>query len=312
MSLQSLIITNTVEGQQAMPITTPEGLNMSIDSTVSQIWLPVEICDRMQALLQLEYDSSRELYLVNSTTREQLINLSPTFTFTLAANSSTSNMTTTISLPYSAFDQEISEPYYNTSTAYFPIRRADSPMQFVLGRTFLQEAYVVADWDRGNFSLGQAIHQNGVSENVLPILQPVAEEASSGLSTGAIAGIAVGAVVFVGFCCLAIWFFWWRRPNRRLKATESAPVQEHYLPEKDGYPAQSQQSVLELASSESKPLSEMKGRDPAEAMSGARYELHEDGVQHQLMSNAVYELPGHYAGAEMDVQRGRADNQRES
>lgn len=302
-SLQSLVITGTVEGQQAMPISVPAGLNMSIDSTVSHIWLPGDMCDRMEALLGLEYDASRGLYLLNSTARDQLRSLSPAFTFTLAANSSSANVTTTITLPYGALDLDVGEPYYNASRPYFPIRRADGPAQLVLGRAFLQEAYVVADWERGNFSLAQAIHQNGVSKTIVPILPPASAQAHPGLNSASIAGIAVGIVAGVGALCLAIWLLWRKRRDVRSKVSKSTAVPMNFLPEKDGYPAQISESVLELASSEHDLHAEKEKRAPAEAMSRPRHELHEDGLLYPLMSNAVYELPGNRVEFELDTTR---------
>jgi hypothetical protein len=45
-----------------------------------------------------------------------------------------------IVLPYAAFNLQASYPIYSNATNYFPIRRASNDTQYVIGRTFLQEA----------------------------------------------------------------------------------------------------------------------------------------------------------------------------
>ena len=78
-------------------------------------------------------------YLVNSTTRELLLSLNPTITFKLG-NTADKGPTTTINLPYAAFDLKAGYPIYPNETNYFPLRRATLESQYTLGRTFLQEA----------------------------------------------------------------------------------------------------------------------------------------------------------------------------
>ena len=73
-----------------------------------------------------------------------------------------------------------------------------------LGRAFLQEAYVVADYERSNFS----VHQVAFStqpQNIVAIYPPNSSLAEASdrdkpsLGTGAIAGISIGAVAVVVF-----------------------------------------------------------------------------------------------------------------
>jgi len=82
---------------------------MSIDSTVAQLWLPAAICDEMERTMGLQYDNETDLYLVNSTVRQQLLNAAPEFTFTVS-NNGWSNQTVNIVLPYAALDLEVCEP----------------------------------------------------------------------------------------------------------------------------------------------------------------------------------------------------------
>ena len=47
-----------------------------------------------------------------------------------------------IVLPYASFDLEVRDTYpnVNSTTRYFPLKRAANDSQYTLGRTFLQEA----------------------------------------------------------------------------------------------------------------------------------------------------------------------------
>jgi len=76
---------------------------------------------------------------VNSTTRDQLLQLKPQVTFTVG-NTADGGRTTPITLPYAAFDLIANHPIYPNATRYFPLRRAANDTQHTLGRTFLQEA----------------------------------------------------------------------------------------------------------------------------------------------------------------------------
>lgn len=301
------MVTNSLNGTMSMPVGST-GLNMSIDSTVSQLWLPRSICDSMAQALGLTYDASTDLYLINSTSRSRLLDLNPEFTFTLAANSS-SNTTTNIVLPYAAFDLQIGLPVYNSSVTYFPIRRAANESQQVLGRAFLQEAYLVVDWERLNFTMAQASHKsNDVSKSVMPILPPSeAQSHSGGLSAGAIAGIVVGVIVAVVLLCIAGWLWWRRRNSKKWAAatvkSSKASLGEQSLGEKDAKDSDGHHDGLtELASptaahdsqqaeSRTKPGSELYGEE--------RYELQDAEMRHQLMSAPVYELPGDTAEHEL-------------
>jgi hypothetical protein len=155
----------------------------------------------------------------------------------------------------------------------------------VLGRTFLQEAYLVTDWDRQTFTLGQSLHHNGVSNNIVPILP----KKSSRLSTGTIVGIALGGAVGLIGCCILGWWFL-RKKRRVTKAShEATGLVEHY-PD-DEKRADEIEGPHELAVSAQ--------RTGAELETHERYELHEDQIKHQLMSQPIYELPGRTAEHEL-------------
>jgi hypothetical protein len=217
--IQSITGTNTLGG--TVTLLSGEILSL-IDSTVPQIWLPRKVCDQFESAFGLQYDSNTELYLVNDTIHTKLQSLNPSLSFVLG-NTGNPADTISITLPYEAFDLQASSPIYKNATNYFPLRRADNDTQYTLGRTFLQEAYVIADYERANFSVHQAIFKATMpAQSIVPILSPGlqnstsnAQNSSSPLAPGAIAGISIGAVAILLLFAGALFYVLRRRTNAR-------------------------------------------------------------------------------------------------
>ena len=201
-----------------------ESISVFIDSFISQIWLPAAVCERFEQAFNLTWDPSAQLYLVDEGTHTALEQQNPTFTFRIGT-SNTSAGTVDIVLPYAAFDLNTSQPL--GSARYFPLQRAQNSTQYILGRTFLQEAYLIADYDRQNFTLAQANQpSSSVPEQLVPICTPDDEAPCRGahhgkVSGGGIAGLAVGATALVlgSFAAALLWY----RRKRRSRAQSVAP-----------------------------------------------------------------------------------------
>jgi hypothetical protein len=266
---------------------------MVIDSSVSQLWLPGVVCDQLEVILGLTYDTSTELYIVNDTAHEKLVRLAPEMAFTLAADG-TSNVTTSIILPYAALDLQAGPPTYNFSTKYFPIRRASKGS--VLGRAFLQEAYLVVDWERNNFTLSQASKRGNRTRKIVSIPAPSKATTSSSLGVGAIVGIVIGAVILV---VVILGLVWWRlRARKKSKAKPPTDIQNPASP----WPEDKKLADIEP---DHKELPDTN-RDSihSEAMSVPLYELHEEQTTYQLMGDPVrYELPANRVESELEAQQ---------
>lgn len=109
-----------------------------IDSTVSYLYLPLEVCQRFEEAFGITYDEQAELYLVNEGMHSLLLEQAANVTFTLT--NVTSEVLIDITLPYQAFDLVADVPLVQTKTRYFPLKRAKDNSPYILGRTFLQEA----------------------------------------------------------------------------------------------------------------------------------------------------------------------------
>lgn len=202
--VQSISATNTLAGVVA-PLTTP--ILALVDSSISDIWLPLNVCQAFEQAFGLTYDPSTGLYLVNSSMHERLQQLNPSLNFKIGATIDSIPFVD-ISMPYKAFDLQANYPIYPNATDYFPLRRAMDESQYTLGRTFLQEAYITVDYERSNFSIAQAVFQNPNTPRILPILptklaRHVQHHQTEGLDHSAIAGITVASV---SLSCIVLAF----------------------------------------------------------------------------------------------------------
>jgi hypothetical protein len=114
-------------------------IDIFIDSTDPNLWLPGDVCDAFEEAFGLALDSDSGLYLVNETHHDTLLNSDAEVTFRLSDVKS-GGETVKITLPYAAFDLKAEYPLVTNSSYYFPLKRAANSTQYTLGRTFLQEA----------------------------------------------------------------------------------------------------------------------------------------------------------------------------
>lgn len=221
-------LTATTTTMSNIPLHASHDVTLFLDSTVAELWLPVGICKAFEDAFGLKYDATTDLYLVDDALHKKLLDANPSVTFTLGQKYST-DATVQITLPYAAFDLQASAPYrgLQQKTRYFPIRRGNDSSQWILGRTFFQEAYLTVDWERQNFSVSAIDWTFGKPSSIIPIVSPQYAEqhygsAKKSLSTAAIIGAAVGG----GFGCallfslMGLWY-WRRRQNRKLEAIKA-------------------------------------------------------------------------------------------
>ncbi|KAF7507689.1 hypothetical protein GJ744_010242 [Endocarpon pusillum] len=212
-----------------------QGIIAYIDSTIPHIWLPIQVCESFERAFNLTWDSDLELYLVNDTLHSNLLAENPTITFTIGSSVNGGDAVD-IKLPYGAFDLT-----RNGISRYFPLRRAQNETQYALGRTFLQQAYLIVDYDRNNFSVSQAVFPDtGISEHRISILDPslaneTANSASSTssrgrdkFSTAAIAGIVVGVVVAVLIAVAISVFCFQRQKSHLAKSSQQQQRQQRF------------------------------------------------------------------------------------
>jgi hypothetical protein len=92
----------------------------------------------------LHYDSNADLYLLFRTT---IKNSRKNSLFRLHARQLTKEPTQHFKISYAALDLEVGWRYCDKDTyRHLPIRRAANESQLTLGREFLQEVYLIADY----------------------------------------------------------------------------------------------------------------------------------------------------------------------
>ncbi|OIW24827.1 acid protease [Coniochaeta ligniaria NRRL 30616] len=198
-------------------------IDIYIDSTDPNLWLPDEACDAFEKAFGLTLDSATGLYLVNATHNSELLASNAQVTFRLS-DVKEGGAAVTIVLPYDAFNLTAEYPLVANSSSYFPLKRANSSAQYTLGRTFLQEAYLSVDYERKVFNVSACTWDEGAKPNIVTITSKDAaadpgtsgspsssatpSDAKKGLGGGAIAGIVIGVVgaillaIGLAFCLL--------------------------------------------------------------------------------------------------------------
>jgi hypothetical protein len=249
-AIQSISTPSRIDSNPVATELLPNKVYALIDSTVAELWLPLDACRAFEYEFGLVYDNKTDLYLVNDTQHEILVERNASITLEMGQGPD-SNDTVKITLPYAAFDLQASPPFQNilNESYYFPIRRGNSS-QYTLGRAFLQEAYIIVDYEVSRFQLAQVSWDQTAPQNLVTIppanastdaslwtspnwdqgenarapgggnnTTTVSDDNPSGLGAGAIAGIAVGAVALIA---IAVFLFLYRRRQKRKRAAAAA------------------------------------------------------------------------------------------
>lgn len=251
-AIQSISTPSRIDSNPVATELLPNKVYAFIDSTVAELWLPLDACRAFEYEFGLIYDNKTDLYLINDTQHEILVERNASITLEMGQGPD-SDSTVKITLPYAAFDLKASPPYLGIANEshYFPIRRGNSS-QYTLGRTFMQEAYITVDYEVSRFQLAQVVWDQTADQNLVAIppanastdaslwtspswdqgsderapsngnnstAVPDSSSDSSGLGAGAIAGIAVGAVALIA---IAGFIFFYRRRQKRRRAAAAA------------------------------------------------------------------------------------------
>ncbi|GAO18759.1 hypothetical protein UVI_02040810 [Ustilaginoidea virens] len=291
-----------------------------IDTTTPYLWLPPTVCDRFARALNLTYNNTYSLYTLTNDQYRQYSSddFSMAFTFSLSSEDNRDNFglplhvpgVVNITVPIRAFVSLLEYPFMNSTIAYgtpavpyFTLRRAPDDT-FIIGNAFMQEAYLITQYDSGIFSIHQArfpadaiggaqlqaIRQPSNS----PYPAPPNPSTGNGLSAGPIAGIVVGSVALCSIFLLA--FLCYRRRRQRQQRQRSG----HRLD--DGKDASSTLTPSPPKSLVYRVLSRTFGmfcrhrRTGAASRSGAG-----GGNPFEAPDCQIYELPAPSSPAELDA-----------
>ncbi|KAK0645572.1 aspartic peptidase domain-containing protein [Cercophora newfieldiana] len=322
-SLDKAPNSNWTSTSQAL-VSMNDSISAIIDTSTPYLWLPTEVCDRFAAALNLTWREDLGVYVYppdGNLYNDFLEDQSLSFTFSISGFDNQDNFgrplnmpgVVNITLPSAAFAQVLRYPYRDaikfgdSGIPYFPLKRSTMEVndnQFIIGRAFMQEAYIITRYDNSLFSIHQAkFPDNAIrsydlesisrpSDSIFPpYTGPVSS--SHGLSTSQTVGIvlsafASGSVIgFILWCCF-----------RKRKKKAASPVE---ATEKD---KSDTQSIDSLPQSPVKRMFTMiigrkRSKKPmvTHEMSGNSAQPVEVGAdaQHQL-----FELPVPLEPAELD------------
>lgn len=218
-----------------------------VDSTVPYLWLPQSACQAFETAFGISWDPIHNLYIVNDTLHDTLIKNSASVIFELS-NTLAGGPSVNITLPYASFDLEVDYPLVKSKMRYFPLQRANDDSQYTLGRTFLQEAFILVNYEHSNFSISQSSFDPATPSHIIAVPSTNTTGAtlsaatsttsnvnpngngSHSIGTGAIAGIAIAIALIAAlgslgaFCCVR------RRRHSKTKSPtgEGSFVKEPY------------------------------------------------------------------------------------
>lgn len=279
LNIQRISASNTIFGSVSL---LDEEIYGQVDFTLPHLWLPRHTCDRFAAAFGLEYDNSTDLYLISHERRMEMLAKNPTVTIGFGTTSNPAERVN-IMLPYSSFDLEASHPIYPNRTYYFPLRRAANESQCLLGRTLFQEAYIVVDYERRNFTIQQArFPASNEANDIIAITDPKyvgptndtenSITSKKSLPKNAIIGISTGgALCFI--LLIALLTLLYRRHIRKQAARKDKA---------NGTPSSTSFSQTNGMEEITHTLQEMQGPETCELGGIARVEIAGVLPEHQL------------------------------
>ncbi|KAF8852732.1 hypothetical protein BDZ45DRAFT_807231 [Acephala macrosclerotiorum] len=208
-ALQPIQVTASFQGV-AEPLKT--GIIASLNSTVANIWLPESACEIFEQVFLLVYDNQTNRYLMPGNIRTNLTMLNPDIV-SKVGGSVDSVDGVDIALPYKAFDLVACTPIYPNATKYFPLRHAANETQYTLGRTFFQESYVIADYERSTISVSQCGFEENNPQNIVTIYALHSSISGHKPSINALYGIIIGATLLA--ICISTSVFLELRVRRK-------------------------------------------------------------------------------------------------
>ncbi|RYP01588.1 hypothetical protein DL764_006176 [Monosporascus ibericus] len=130
------------------------GIQVSVDGCSPYLTLPRSTCDALASHLPVDYDEDLGLYIWNTNDRKyaQIVGSPSALQFTFLSGSNTQNVT--ISVPFLHLNLTLDAPLVEEPQQYFPCFTGSD--RYTLGRAFLQDAFVGANWGAKTWWLAQA------------------------------------------------------------------------------------------------------------------------------------------------------------
>ncbi|KAI1375735.1 acid protease [Hypoxylon crocopeplum] len=157
---------------------TSGGLQVSVDGCSPYLSLPKSTCDAIAKNLPVDYNQESGLYFwkTDDPKYTQIVNSASVLEFVFIGDSNTKNVT--ISVPFRHLNLTLTAPLIDKPTQYFPCYTGPFK-SYTLGRAFLQDAFVGANWGAKSWWLAQAPGPNIPSPSVVELGDSDSVKASS-------------------------------------------------------------------------------------------------------------------------------------
>ncbi|OIW28450.1 acid protease [Coniochaeta ligniaria NRRL 30616] len=228
-----------------------ESVTAVVDTSTPYLWLPAAVCDRFAKYLNLQWNETLGVYVFSEGSQyTDYLQQSPlSFTFSISSYDYLDNFAqplalpgvVNITIPAAAFAQLLRYPFANvikfsdSSIPYFPLKRAAAGGPYIIGRAFMQAAYMIMNYETAQFSIHEAVFPSNPDNNISlvtidgaptsPYPKYVPPVQSKGLTIAQIAGMVVG-IVLVGSIVLITTYICCRRRRTRKANKQAAQVEE--------------------------------------------------------------------------------------
>ncbi|EWC46322.1 hypothetical protein DRE_04493 [Drechslerella stenobrocha 248] len=217
-------------------------INVIIDSSTPFCWLPRDITDRIAQSVGAVWNATiggSGYYIYNSSAPAYRNLLNSTLAFHVNGTGD-SWLFNSISVSHMlSLAAPTAGVLPNSPLAYLPLMPVDNPSNYVLGRSFLQQIYLIANYHTMEFSLSQvnldapsAAQYVKIDAPVPPPLPPNEPPKSRRLSGGAIAGIVIGSITAVALIIAAV--LWYTRRRQKDNRPVPTPPEADKLHKMDG------------------------------------------------------------------------------
>ncbi|KAK7754083.1 hypothetical protein SLS62_003929 [Diatrype stigma] len=262
-----------------------ESATALIDSSTPFLWLPTSICDRFAVAFNLTWNETFGLYVFpdDGDSLEKFraapdlsvaFVLSSTGSIDDSAESLDDQATVTITVSANAFIQYAQAPFMGLAPGtpavpYFPLRRVHDGGKIIIGRTFLQEAYLITNYEASTFSVHQATFPDEPLTNTSIKAIPPTNDANSnspvgsngnGLSREQLAGVVVGAFAAAMTIVMVVWWLVRRRKDQGRNTEAEGTFKDTDSLEQPGSPKTENGGLLSKIS-KSLPWSKSGGQD---------------------------------------------------
>lgn len=292
-----------------------------IDSTTPFLWLPDSICDKFASALNLTYNTTLDLYtLTNDQYRQYGAADALDFVFSLSSRDNQDNFgdplnvpgVVNITIPSRALVSTVQYPfmdeaivYGDPAVPYFSLRRhSGDDSTFIIGRSFLQESYLLTQYDESIFSIHQAQfpEQPDTDIDIIAVehpsnspYPPPKEASSRSLSAGELGGIVAGVVIAALLIAATLWMWCRRRKARQ----QDAPISDGDLEKTSTSSSSSPSPGIQ---EESSPIARFVNRFAKGGIFRRRKSLpiKKDDPPSEVQNNEIFELSAPIPPAELD------------